>query len=93
MKTKKYDAEFKIKTIKEHLAKKEEDPNLTKSDFAFEKKISDSTFNDWVLKYQKMGNEFANATTQIELLSNNVIQVPAIIKYEGGVHNNLVFVF
>ena len=40
-----------------------------------------------------MGNEFANATTQIELLSNNVIQVPAIIKYEGEVHNNLVFVF
>ena len=89
----KNDAEFKIKTIKEYLAKKEEDPNLTKSDFAFEKKISDSTFNDSVLKYQKMGNEFANATTQIELLSNNVIQAPAIIKYEGGVHNNLVFVF
>ncbi len=75
--------------VKEFLARKEQEPKLRKSDFAFENKIIDSTFNDWVLKYQKMGNEFANVTSQIELLSSNVTEAPAIIKYEGEVHSSL----
>ncbi len=66
MLTRKYDAEFKIRMVKEFLARKEQDPKLRKSDFAFENRISDSTFNDWVLKYQKTGNEFANVTNHFE---------------------------
>lgn len=83
--TKKYDANFKIQLVKEYLEKKKENPKLAKSDFAFEYKVSDSTFNDWVLKYQKMGDEFANVTIQIELLSCNVVEAPAIVKYVGEV--------
>ncbi len=82
MLTRKYDAEFKIRMVKEFLARKEQDPKLRKSDFAFENRISDSTFNDWVLKYQKMGNEFANVTNHIEFLSPNVMESPSIIKYD-----------
>ena len=86
---KKYTAEFKIRMVKEFLDRKEKEPTLSKSDFAFENKISDSTFNDWVLKYQKMGNEFANVTSQIELLSGSVTEAPAIVKYDGPVYGEL----
>lgn len=65
--------------------RKKENPKLVKSNFAFEHKVSDSTFNDRVLKYQKMGDEFANVTNQIELLSCNVVEAPAIVKYVGEV--------
>ena len=40
---KKYTAEFKIRMVKEFLDRKEKEPTLSKSDFAFENKISDST--------------------------------------------------
>ena len=53
---KKYTAEFKIRMVKEFLDRKEKEPTLSKSDFAFENKISDSTFNDWVLKYRNIPN-------------------------------------
>ncbi len=90
MVTKKYDANFKIQLVKEYLEKKKKkkkaNPKLAKADFAFEHKVSDSTFNDWVLKYQKMGDEFANVTNQIELLATNVVEASAIVKYVGEVH-------
>ena len=41
---KKYTTEFKIRMVKEFLNRKEKEPRLSKSDFAFENKISDSTF-------------------------------------------------
>ena len=41
---KKYTAEFKIRIVKEFLDRKEKESRLSKSDFAFENKISDSTF-------------------------------------------------
>ncbi len=78
---KKYDADFKIQLVKEYLEKKKENPKLAKSDLAFEHKVSDSTFNVWVLKYQKIGDEFANVTNQIQLLSCNVVEAPVIVKY------------
>lgn len=86
---KKYTAEFKIRMVKEFLDRKEKEPGLSKSDFAFQNKISDSTFNDWVLKYQKMGNEFANVTSQIELLSGSVTEATTIVKYDGPVYGEL----
>ena len=86
---KKYTAEFQIRMVKEFLDRKEKEPTLSKSDFAFENKISDSKFNDWVLKYQKTGNEFANVTSQIELLSGSVTEAPTIVKYDGTVYGEL----
>lgn len=41
---KKYTAEFKIRMVKEFLDRKEKEPSLSKSDFAFENKTSNSTF-------------------------------------------------
>lgn len=64
---KKYMAAFKTEMVKEFLDRKEQESRLSKSDFAFENKIGDSTFKELVLKYQKTGNEFANVTSQIEL--------------------------
>lgn len=89
MVSKKYKAEFKIRMVKEYLERRESDPKLTKADFAFEKKISDSTFNDWVIKYQKMGSEFANVTSQIEVISAGALGPAPIVRYEGVVPGEL----
>lgn len=52
---KKYTAEYKIGKVNEYLARIENGEKLSKADFAYENGISDSTFNDWVIKFQRMG--------------------------------------
>lgn len=86
---KRYGAEYKIGKVREYLKEADANPKLTKADFAYRNGISDSTFNDWVLKYQRMGDGFANVTGQIELLSGAVEAMPAMVRYDGEVHGEL----
>lgn len=87
---KKYTAEFKLEKVREYLEKIEKGEKISKADFAYQNNLSDSTFNDWVVKYQKMGKGFANVTEQITLLSGNAVEeAPKIIKYDGVVQGEL----
>ena len=61
---KKYSAQYKIEKVQEYL-KENETKKITKAEFAERNGISDSTFNDWVLKYQRQGNGFCNVTNEI----------------------------
>ena len=42
---------------------------ITKAEFALRNNISDSTFNDWVLKYQRDKQGFCNITNEIVKLN------------------------
>ena len=64
----KYTAEFKIGKVREYLEKIENGEKITKADFAYQNNLSDSTFNDWVIKYQKLGKGVANVTDLIAIL-------------------------
>ena len=53
----KYDITTKVTLVKEYL-ELSKTSKITKAQFAYEKGIADSTFNDWVIKYQKDKNRF-----------------------------------
>ena len=59
-KYKKYDIALKVSLVEEYLNRIKTE-KCTKADFAFEKGISDSTFNDWVVKYLKDKDRFINS--------------------------------
>ena len=45
---------------------------ISKADFAYQKGISDSTFNDWVIKYQKDKDRFitgSNSNDDVSIVS------------------------
>lgn len=65
---KKYSAQFKIMMVEEFLRKKQEQPKLSIAEFALNNGISDSTFNDWVVKYKRQGKGFCNITEEIKKL-------------------------
>lgn len=65
---KKYSAQYKVTLVEEYLKEKQENPKLTKAEFASKNFISDSTFNDWVIKYQRQGQGFCNITDEIKKL-------------------------
>ena len=64
---KKYSAEFKRNKVEEYLEETKE-KKITKAEFALRNNISDSTFNDWVLKYQRDKQGFCNITNEIETI-------------------------
>lgn len=66
--SKKYSAKFKRNKVEEYLEETKE-KKITKYEFALRKNISDSTFNDWVLKYQRDKQGFCNITTEIAKLN------------------------
>lgn len=66
---KKYTAEFKRTLVEEYL-KQYEETKISKAEFAAQKGISDSTFNDWVIKYQRQGQGFCNITNEIAKLDD-----------------------
>ena len=61
---KKYSAEFKRNKVEEYLEETKE-KKITKAEFALRNNISDSTFNDWVLKYQRDKQGCCNITNEI----------------------------
>ena len=57
----KYDIATKVSLVEEYL-ELSKTSKITKANFAHEKGISDSTFNDWVIKYQKDKNRFISGS-------------------------------
>lgn len=57
----KYDIATKVSLVEEYL-ELSKTVKITKADFAYGKGISDSTFNDWVIKYQKDKNRFISGS-------------------------------
>lgn len=67
----KYDIATKVTLVEEYL-ELSKISKITKTDFAHEKGISDSTFNDWVIKYQKDKDRFiggSNSNDDISIVS------------------------
>lgn len=67
----KYDIATKVALVEEYL-ELSKTSKITKTDFAHEKGISDSTFNDWVIKYQKDKNRFitgSNSNDDVSIVS------------------------
>lgn len=69
----KYDIATKVTLVEEYLELSKRS-KITKVDFAYEKGISNSTFNDWVIKYQKDKNRFISG-------SNNNSDDVSIVSY------------
>lgn len=67
---KKYSTQFKINMVEEYLKLKEKDTKISIAKYARDNNISDSTFNDWVIKYKRQGQGFCNITNEIFKLDN-----------------------
>lgn len=65
----KYSAQFKIEKVNEYLEECKS-KKISKAEFASRYNISDSTFNDWVLKYQREQQGFCNVTTEVMKLND-----------------------
>ena len=75
-KYKKYDISVKVAYVEEYLDRiKTEKCSI--ADFAFEKEIADSTFNDWVVKYRKDKDRFINSGYDNDT-DNEVITTTAV---------------
>ena len=67
----KYDIATKVSLVEEYL-ELSKTVKITKADFAYQKGISDSTFNDWVIKYQKDKERFitgSNSNDDVSIVS------------------------
>ena len=89
MLSKKYTAQYKILMVEEYLRQKQEQPKLSIAKFALDNEISDSTFNDWVVKYKRQGNGFCNITNEIkkldcvEIIDSQPVSLPQIRAIEN----------
>lgn len=71
IKYQKYDPSYKLALVEEYYEEYSK-CRITKSEFAHSKGISDSTFNDWCVKYQRDKDRYFNTDTDIvEFNSNN----------------------
>lgn len=68
--SKRYSAEFKRNLVQKYFKEKEKNLKLTKTEFAVENGVPDSTFIDWVLKYEREGIGFCNITNEIKKLDD-----------------------
>ena len=67
----KYDIATKVTLVEEYL-ELFKTVKIAKTDFAYQKGISDSTFNDWVIKYQKDKDRFvtgSNSNDDVSIVS------------------------
>ena len=87
-KYKKYDIAVKVAYVEEYLDRIKTE-KCTIADFAFEKEIADSTFNDWVVKYRKDKDRFINSgydnDTDDEVIATTAVtsdkcELPAFIE-------------
>lgn len=66
--SKKYSAQFKIEKVKEYLEEHDK-TKISKAAYSSKIGVSDSTFNDWVLKYERDQVGFCNITNEIVKLN------------------------
>lgn len=65
---KKYTAEYKIEKGKEYLSKIENGEKFSKADFANQNGLSDSMFNDWVIKFESSGKDLLMLRNKLQFL-------------------------
>ena len=65
---KKYTAEHKIEKGKEYLSKIENGEMISKADFAYLNGLSDSMFNDWVIKFESSGKDLLMLRNKLQFL-------------------------
>lgn len=68
-KYKKYDIAAKLSLVKEYLNILKANPKYKISEYAYQKGIADSTFNDWLIKYKKDKYRFINGVSNNEAIS------------------------
>ena len=70
-KYRKYDIATKVSLVEEYL-ELSKTVKITKADFAYQKGVSDSTFNVWIIKYQKDKDRFitgSNSNDDVSIVS------------------------
>ena len=65
---KKYTAEYKIEKGNEYLSKIENGEKISKADFAYQNGLSDSMFNDWVIKFESSGKDLLMLRNKLQFL-------------------------
>ena len=75
-KYKNYDIAVKVAYVEEYLDRIKTE-KCTIADFAFEKEIADSTFNDWIVKYRKDKDRFINSGYDDNDTNNEVVTTAA----------------
>ncbi len=89
---KKYSAQYKIEKVTEYL-EEVKTKKITKAEFASKNGISDSTFNDWVLKYQREQNGFCNVTKEIIKLNDvEVIDTEQFLVRNYSLEENINYI-
>lgn len=69
-KYKKYDIAVKLSLVEEYLNILKINPKYKISEYAYQKSIADSTFNDWLIKYKKDKYHFINGISKEEAVSS-----------------------
>ena len=64
----KYTAEYKIKKVKEYLSKIENGEKISKADFVYLNGLSDSTFIDWMIKFESSGKDLIMLRNKLQFL-------------------------
>ena len=75
----KYDIATKVSLVEEYL-ELSKTSKITKTNFAYEKGISDSTFNDWVIKYQNDKERFITGSNSNDDVSTVSYTKPSFIE-------------
>ncbi|MCM1130972.1 MAG: transposase [Roseburia sp.] len=84
---KRYSSQYKIAMVEEYLKLVEKDPKLPMAEFARRNELSDSTFNDWVIKYKRQGQGFCNITNEIKKLGSIIDSTPVIIPMVNNIED------
>ncbi|MCM1557037.1 MAG: transposase [Anaeroplasma bactoclasticum] len=86
---KRYSSQYKIAMVEEYLKLVEKDPKIPMAEFARQNELSDSTFNDWVIKYKRQGQGFCNITNEIKKLDSIEIidSTPVIIPMVNNIED------
>ena len=82
--SKKYSAQYKISLVEEYFRLKLEQPKLSIAQFAYNNKIADSTFNDWIIKYKRQ----AIGLSKISMIDdeNTPMSINKVrMKYNGAI--------
>ena len=65
---KKYTAEYKIKKVNEYLSKIENGEKIAKADFVYLNGLRDSTFIDWIIKFESSGKDLIMLRNKLQFL-------------------------
>ena len=89
-KYRKYDIATKVSLVEEYL-ELSKTVKISKADFAYQKGLSDSTFNDWVIKYQKDKDRFITGSNSDDNVSIVSYTKPSFIELtKDNVPSNVI---